>query len=91
MDRPLTRDELRQIQDGQDREIITKIRFCRMRPDDIAFRPSTETQTGVFCILEFKRMSDVTDKYLLRTRSRAENQYESLRRVLGVTLQHQGW
>ena len=36
-------------------------------------------------------MSDVTDQYLLRARSRVENQYESLRRALGVTLQRQGW
>ena len=35
-------------------------------------------------------MSDVTDQYLTRTRSRAENQYESLWRALGETLQHQG-
>ena len=68
-----------------------KIRFWRMRPDDIVFRPSTKTKAGVVCILEFKLMSDVTDQYLLRARSRAENQYESLRRALGVTLQHQRW
>ena len=36
-------------------------------------------------------MSDVTDQYLLRARSRAENQYESLRRALGVMLRRQGW
>ncbi len=62
-----------------------------MRPDDKVFRPSTETKEGVFFILELKRMSDVTDQYLLQTLSRAEKQYESLRRPLGVSLQHQGW
>ena len=36
-------------------------------------------------------MSDVTVQYLIRARSRAENQYASLRRALGSTLQHQGW
>ena len=36
-------------------------------------------------------MSDVADQCLLRARFRAENQYESLRRALGITLQHQGW
>ena len=36
-------------------------------------------------------MSDVTDQYLIRAWSRAENQYESLRRALGGTLQRQGW
>ena len=36
-------------------------------------------------------MSDVTDQYLLWARSRAEKQYESLRRALGITLQRQRW
>jgi len=36
-------------------------------------------------------MSDITKEYLLRARSRAENQYGSLRRALGIVLQHQGW
>ena len=36
-------------------------------------------------------MSDVTDQYLIRVRSRVVNQYESLRRTLGETLQRQGW
>jgi hypothetical protein len=74
----------------QKRETIAQIRFWRLRPDGIAFRPPTETKAAIFCILEFKRMSDVTDQYLTRTRSRAENQYESLWRALGETLQHQG-
>ena len=91
MSRPLTRDELKQIKEGQSRETIAKIRFWRLRLDGIAFRPPTETKAGIFCILEFKRMSDVTDQYLIRTRSWADNQYESLRRALGVTLQRQGW
>ena len=52
--------------------------------------PLHPIQSGAFFILEFKRMSDVTDQYLIRGRSRVKNQYESLRRVLGATLQHQG-
>jgi hypothetical protein len=72
MDRPLTREELRQIQEGQNTKTIAKTRFWRMRPDVIVFRPPTETKAGVFCILEFKHMSvqqsDVTDQYLLRAR-----------------------
>ena len=52
---------------------------------------STETKVGVFYILEFKRMSHVVDQYLLRDRFRGDNQYESLRRVLGIVLQHQEW
>ena len=62
-----------------------------LRPDGLAFRLPTETKAGTLCILEFKRMSDVTDQYLIRARSRAEDQYASLKRALGATLQHQGW
>ena len=36
-------------------------------------------------------MSDVADQCLLRARFRAENQYESLRRALGIVLQREGW
>ena len=62
MNRPLTRDELRQVQGGQSRETLAKTRFWRLRLDDISFRPPTETKAGIFCILEFKRMFDVTDQ-----------------------------
>ena len=62
-----------------------------MRPDDLAFRLPTKVSVGTLYILEFKHMSDVTDQYFTRARSRVENQYESLKRVLGVTIQHQGW
>ena len=55
------------------------------------FRSPTESKSGIFYILEFKRMSDITDQYLIRARSRAENQYASLRRALGETIQRQGW
>ena len=48
-------------------------------------------EVGVFCILEFKHMSDVMDQYLLRTRLKTENQYESLRHVLSDTIHRQGW
>ena len=58
-------EEIQQIQKGQSRESIGRNRFCRMRPD-ISFRLPTETKVGVFYILEFKRMSDVTDKYLVK-------------------------
>jgi hypothetical protein len=96
MDLPLTREELHQLQEDQNRETIAKIRFWWLRPDGIVFRPPTEKTVRVFESAfwnssEFKRMSDVTDQYLLRARFRAENQYESLRRALGIVLQRQGW
>ena len=65
MELTLTREELKRIREGQTREMIVKEGFWWMRPDDVVFRPPTETKTGVFYILEFKRMSDVTDQYLL--------------------------
>ena len=89
--RPFTQSEQKLIAADQSRKSVAQKRFWRMRPDGLAFRLSTKTKMGTLCILEFKRMSDVTDQYLVRTRSRAEDQYESLRRALGVTLQYQGW
>jgi hypothetical protein len=56
-----------------------------------AFRMPTKTKSGVFCILKFKRMPDVTDQYLLRARQVAEDQYDSIRIALRNTLQRQGW
>ena len=76
MNHPLTPEGLKLTKGDQSRETITQTRFWRLRPDDnhdIVFRPPTETQAVIFCILEFKRMSDVTDQYLIRSRSRAEH------------------
>ena len=70
--------------------MIAEARFWRLRPDDIAFRPPTKSKSGIFCILEFKRMSDCTDQYLTRAKTRANNQYESLHRAIWSTLQYQG-
>ncbi len=51
----------------------------------------TKIRAGVICLLEFKRMSDVTSRYTLRAKRSAEAQYESLRSVLDITMQRQGW
>ena len=88
---PFTQSELKLIVADQTSESVTQTRFWRLRPDGLAFRLSTETKEGTLCILEFNRISDVKDQYLIRTRSREEDQYVSLRRSLGATLQHQGW
>jgi hypothetical protein len=80
-----------EINTGRPRQkTIAETRFWRLRPDDIVFRPPTESEEGIFCILEFKRMSDITDQYLTWAKSRSENQYVSLQRALGATIQHQG-
>lgn len=64
-----------------------------MKPNGIAVLPPVVNKTDVFCILEYKRMSDVTDQYLLRVKSTVENQYGSLRSSLSDTIivHHQGW
>ena len=55
------------------------------------FRPPTKTKSGVFCILEFNLMSDVTDQHLERSRQKVtEDQYDSLRSDLSKTIEHQG-
>ena len=41
--------------------------------------------------MEFKRMSDVTNHYIVRAKHEAEAQYESLRPALTKTMQRQGW
>ncbi len=51
----------------------------------------TKGKSGSFIILELKRMSDVTDQYIVRSRQSAEEQYASLRLALSKTLQLQGW
>ena len=51
----------------------------------------TDTESGVICLLEFKRMSDVTSHYTVRSKSVAMAQYESLRSALGKVMQRSGW
>ena len=90
MGRPLTPAERKLSESGQRTESIAQARFWRLRPDGIAFRPHTKSKAATFCILEFKRMSDCTDQYLIRAKTKTNNQYESLHRALGATLQYQG-
>ena len=80
--RPFTQAERRLREAGQSVESIAEERFWRLRPDGIAFRPQTKSKAGTLCILEFKRMSDCTDQYLIRAKTKANNQYASLRRAL---------
>jgi hydrogenase maturation factor HypF (carbamoyltransferase family) len=62
-----------------------------MRPDGIAVHPPIGNKAGVYCILEYKRMSDITDQYLLRAKLAAENQYVSLRSALSDAIHRQVW
>jgi hypothetical protein len=92
MARPLTQPtvEDRRIKEAIPKEAIAKERFWRMRPDGIAVLPPVGNTTGIFCILEHKRMSDVCDRYLIRAKSTVENQYVSLRSVTSTVIQSQG-
>ena len=50
-----------------------------------------DSSSGVICLLEFKSMSDVTSHYIVRAKSVAMAQYESLLSALGKALQRSGW
>ena len=89
--RPLTQTEERRRKSGIPHEQIAHDRLWNKRPDGIAFKMPTKTKTGVICLLEFKRMSDVTSHYMVRTKRVAETQYVSLRSALTITMQRQGW
>ena len=91
MQRPLTRAEMIRRQQGISHEHIAEDRLWNKRPDGIAFQMPTDTKSGVICLLEFKRMSDVTSHYIVRAKSVALAQYESLRSALGKVMQHSGW
>ena len=78
LQRPLTRAETVRRQQGISHEQIAEDRLWNKRPDGIAFKMPTDTKSGVICLLEFKRMSDVTSHYIVRARSVAMAQYESL-------------
>ena len=52
---PLTQAESKLTLEDQDKETVSETRFWRLRPDVIVFRPSTETKTGIFCILRIQK------------------------------------
>ena len=64
MERPLTPAEAKKRREGVSHEKIVQDRLWNKRPDGIAFRMPTKTKAGVICLLEFKRMSDITSRYM---------------------------
>ncbi len=50
-----------------------------------------QTKTGELVLLEFKRMSCVTDQYVTRAKNVATAQYTSIKSALERTLHRQGW
>ena len=75
--RPLTKEEEMRRKTGIPHEQIAHDRFWNKRPDGIAFKIPTKTKTGVICLLEFKRKSDVTSHHIVRAKRVAEAQYAS--------------
>ena len=89
--RPLTQTEETGRQKGIPHEQIAQDRLWNKRPDGIAFKVPTKAGAGVICLLEFKRMSDVTNHYIVSAKRVTEVQYTSLRSTLAITVQRQGW
>ena len=88
---PLTEAEERKHKAGTTKETIVLDRLWNKRPDGFAIKMPTDTKAGELVILEFKRMSCVTDQYVKRARNVAEAQYASIKSALQQTLGPQGW
>ena len=82
MSRPLIPAKEMKRKEGVPHEQIAQDRLWNKRPDGIAFKMPTKTKVGVICLMEFKRMSDVTIRYVVRAKSVTEEQYESFRSAL---------
>jgi hypothetical protein len=81
--RPLTEAEERKQRTGtpiEKRSLkIFQDRLWNKRPDGFAIKMPTKEKAGELVILEFKRMSCVTDQYVKRARNVAEAQYASMK------------
>ncbi len=84
--RPLTQTEEIRRKTGIPHEKIAHDRLWNKRPDGITFKMPTKTKTGVICLLEFKRMSDVTSHFTIGATRVTETQYVSLRSALAITM-----
>ena len=73
--------------EGGPHEKTAQDRLWNKRPDGIAFKMPTKTKSGVNCLMEFNRMSDVTDRYVVMAKCVAEEQYASFRSALSKTMQ----
>ena len=88
---PLTETEKRKYDAGSTEKTIVIDRLWNKRPDGFAIKMPTDSKAGELVILEFKRMSCVTDQYVKRARNVAEAQYASIKSALQQTLGPQGW
>jgi hypothetical protein len=87
----LTAAEQRKRDAGITEETIAIDRLWKKRPDGFAIKEPTDTKGGELVILEFKRMSCVTDQYVKRAKQVAETQYAPLKSALQRTLGLSGW
>ena len=60
----MTAAERERYKAGTPRETFAEVRIWNKRPDRLAIKMPTSEKLGEFVILEFKRMSDVTDQYV---------------------------
>ena len=58
----------RNAKKGIPHEQITHDHLWNKRPDGIAFKMPTTTKVEVICLMEFTRMSDVTNHYVVRAK-----------------------
>ena len=83
--------EERKRKAGTTMEKIVLDRLWNKRPDGFAIKMPTDTKAGELVILEFKRMSCLTDQYVKRAKRVAEAQYASIKSALEKTLSFHGW
>ena len=86
MKRLMTAAERERYKAGTPRETIAEVRIWNKRPDGLVIKMPTSEKLGEFVILEFKRMSDVTDQYVTRAKRAAIAQYASIKSALEQTL-----
>jgi len=73
MKRPMPESEEERCKAGMPREKIAEERIWNKRPDGLAIKMPTSAKMGEFVILDFKRMSDVTDQYMTRAKQVASS------------------
>ena len=91
MKHPMTTAEEKRKKAGIPRETITEERIWNNGPDGLGIKMPVSEKTGAFVILEFKKMSDVTDQYVTRAKRIVVTQYDSIKSPLEQTLVRQGW
>jgi hypothetical protein len=82
MNHPMTEAEEKRYKAGIPKEKIAVERILNKRPDGFTIKMPTTEKAGEFVILEFKRMSCVTDQYVTRARNVAVAQYASIKSAL---------